>query len=103
MSDPCPAIFEYDERQIHCRILVSTCTVCGKEVGSNLLKSEDELHYWCDQVITPDDAKVSLKEFEDCHRAGITYSRYNGFHDDGTEMTPEEYEPVRQLLQRYAA
>jgi hypothetical protein len=101
MGAPCAAVFAYTEtKHKTTRILTSTCLTCHNPVASNLLKSQEELYYWCDTVITVEDAKAQMKELEDCHRAGITYSAYMGIHENGTDMTPEEYVGVTNALLR---
>lgn len=102
MSTPCPGPFKYTEATVNTstRILVSTCLTCGSEVASNLLKSQDELRFWCDSVITPEDAKACMRDLEDCHRAGLSYSHYVGLHHNGDEMTDEEFAAVTEALSR---
>jgi hypothetical protein len=100
-TNPCAAVFEYTEtKHGTTRILKSDCLTCGKDTGTHLLKSQEELRFWYDTVITIEDAKVQLKEYEDCHRAGISYDAFMGFRYGGDEMTPEEYIAVTNALLR---
>lgn len=80
------------------RSLILNCS-CGKMIGSHLLQDESEIkHPHCQSVITREDALAGLSELVLCHRKGVGWDTYMGFWEDGTEMTDEEFEPVRERL-----
>ncbi len=97
--EPCDQEVVYTEgvTQFGARYLQQTCT-CGADLGSHSLVNESALRYWCDRVITREDAIEGLGEILFCHRKGVTYSAYMGIRENGDDMTDEEYAPVRERL-----